>query len=67
MHPYVIYKLIYFYDSLAGATCKLFEFLIHAGLSVQILVLLSVSIDRYTSSYSCQLRLLLSQGLSEFL
>ena len=48
LHPYVISKFFYFYDP-GVVTCKAFEFLIHASLSIQSLTLMGVAIKRHFS------------------
>ena len=46
VHPYVLSKLLHFYSP-ERLTCKLFEFCVHASLSVQTGLLSAVALDRY--------------------
>ena len=47
IHPYVIYKLFHNYSQTWTGACKIFEFAIHASLSISGLTLLALAIDRY--------------------
>ena len=47
IHPYVIYKLFNNYSQTWTAVCKMFEFTIHASLTISGVALLAIATDRY--------------------
>ena len=47
IHPYVIYKLFNNYNQTWTAVCKVFEFTIHASLTISGVSLLAIATDRY--------------------
>ena len=47
IHPYIIYKLFNNYTQTWTVACKIFEFILHANLTISALTLLAVAIDRF--------------------
>lgn len=47
IHPYVIFKLFHSFSQTSTASCKIFEFTIHASLAISGLSLLAIALDRY--------------------